>query len=266
MKRNFFKAMAVCCFILTLAGCGNTGNEGDIPGDEGAAATENVTEAAMETEGAAETLTSLFTEEAAALISSEKYTPTEEEKSQIQALLTECKKFFYDYYDGKEIQNHKDENKFITVTMHSDNGSAADESYEETLYEITDGEVMSMGELDELMKPLFTEKMADVLRGDMIRSGYYEADGKLYITDGVGSNGSLLGTDTVHITSVGKTDEDTLVLYMNAFGAGENWGLDYDTSEDFTVILKRTEDGFKMDECERIWYIEWCYDSENDVF
>ncbi|MDE7293529.1 MAG: hypothetical protein K2N72_03800 [Oscillospiraceae bacterium] len=272
MKRKIFEAMAVCCVILGLAGCGNTENEGNNPDNENAAVTESITETVIETEKAAETLTSLFTEETeaqtetAALISSEKYTPTEEEKTQIQNLLKDCKKFFYDYHDGKEIQHRKNKNKFITVTKTADNGMLAGESYEETFYEITDGEVTSMDDLNELMKPLFTEKMADMLRDDMIRSGYYEADGKLYISNSVGGNGSLLGTDTVHITSVGKTDEDTLVLYMNAFGAGENWDLKYDISEDFTVILKRTEDGFKMDECDRIDAIEWCYTPEDDVF
>ncbi|MDE6593892.1 MAG: hypothetical protein K2K57_12645 [Oscillospiraceae bacterium] len=272
MKRKFFEAMAVCCIISALAGCGSTGNEVDIPENENAAVTESATTETAKAEEAAETLTSLFTEETkaetetAALISSEKYTPSEEEKTQIQSLLKECKKFFYDYYDGKEIQHHKDENKSITVTKTADNGMFAGESYEETLYEITDGEVMSMGDMYELMKPLFTEKMSEVLKDDMIRSGYYEKDGKLYITDGVGSNGGLLGTDTVHITSVGKIDNDTFVLYMNAFGAGENWDLDYDTSENFTVILKKTEDGFKMDECDRIGAIEWCYTPEDDVF
>ena len=57
------------------------------------------------------------------------------------------------------------------------------------------------------------------------------------------------------------------VLYMTAFGAGENWDLDHDLTEDFTVLLKKTDSGFKVDECglNAQAYIEWCYTPENDM-
>lgn len=200
-------------------------------------------------------------------VSFEKYTPSDEERLQIQNLLVSSKKVFYDYIDGKEICKHKNENSFITTQEIADNGMYEGQTVDRVWYEVVDGDVMTMGDLTEKLTPLFTEKMIDYLKAEL-DNYYYEENGKLYISDSAGSGGGLLGTDTVHIDSVGKADESTLVLYMTAFGAGENWDLDHDTAADFTVLLKRENGGFKIDECDfaAYGYIEWCYDPEDDIF
>lgn len=193
------------------------------------------------------------------------YTVTDEEKQQIQTLLKESGQFFYDYIDCKEICKHTDTSKTVTTQETADNGMYEGEAYDKTWYEVTDGDVTSLDALNEKTEKLFTENMTADL-GTAIANNYHEENGKLYLSDNAGSYGGLLGTDTVYIKSVGKAD-DVFILYMTAFGAGENWELDHDLTEDFTVLLKKTDNGFKVDECSlnAQAYIEWCYDPDDDM-
>lgn len=193
------------------------------------------------------------------------YTVTDEEKQQIQTLLKESGQFFYDYIDCKEICKHTDTSKTVTTQETADNGMYEGEAYDRTWYEVTDGDVTSLDALNEKTEKLFTENMTADL-GTAIANNYHEENGKLYLSDNAGSDGGLLGTDTVYIKSVGKAD-DVFILYMTAFGAGENWELDHDLTEDFTVLLKKTDNGFKVDECSlnAQAYIEWCYDPDDDM-
>lgn len=193
------------------------------------------------------------------------YTVTDEEKQQIQTLLKESGQFFYDYIDCKEICKHTDTSKTVTTQETADNGMYEGEAYDRTWYEVTDGDVTSLDVLNEKTEKLFTENMTADL-GTAIANNYHEENGKLYLSENAGSDGGLLGTDTVYIKSVGKAD-DVFILYMTAFGAGENWELDHDLTEDFTVLLKKTYNGFKVDECSlnAQAYIEWCYDPEDDM-
>lgn len=193
------------------------------------------------------------------------YAVTDEEKQQIQTLLKESGQFFYDYIDCKEICKHTDTSKTVTTQETADNGMYEGEAYNRTWYEVTDGDVTSLNALNEKTEKLFTENMTADL-GTAIANNYHEENGKLYLSENAGSDGGLLGTDTVYIKSVGKAD-DVFILYMTAFGAGENWELDHDLTENFTVLLKKTDNGFKVDECSlnAQAYIEWCYDPENDM-
>lgn len=193
------------------------------------------------------------------------YTVTDEEKQQIQTLLKESGQFFYDYIDCKEICKHTDTSKTVTTQETADNGMYEGEAYDRTWYEVTDGDVTSLDVLNEKTEKLFTENMTADL-GTAIANNYHEENGKLYLSENAGSDGGLLGTDTVYIKSVSKAD-DVFILYMTAFGAGENWELDHDLTEDFTVLLKKTDNGFKVDECSlnAQAYIEWCYAPEDDM-
>ncbi len=161
------------------------------------------------------------------------------------------------------MQNHVDWNKSITTQKTYSSG----ETYDVVIYEIADGDVLSIADMQDKMRPFFTDKMIDYIFEEC-NYYYYEENGRLYVLDGVGSEGGGLGVDTLHITSVGMTDKDTLVLYMTEFGAGENWSLDYDLIDNFTVTLKKTDNGFKIDECNKTDQerIARCYVPEDDIF
>lgn len=200
-------------------------------------------------------------------LSAKEYAPTDEEKQQIQSLLTDTKAFFYDYINCKEICKNTDANKVAATQKTINNGTNEDGGIDERWLEVTDDEVMSLSDLNAKMDKIFTANMIGSL-DDTIAASYHEENGKLYLSENAGSDGGLLGTDTVYIKSVGMIDDDTFILYMTAFGAGENWDLDNDLTEDFTVLLKKCDNGFKVEECSVSTrsYIEWCYHSEDDVF
>ncbi|MGN0551858.1 MAG: hypothetical protein ACI4I1_00645 [Oscillospiraceae bacterium] len=259
-----FKIFAAAVFgVFMLSSCGSTAPDFAYK----AAETTAVSEASESELTVSETVSDKTITASEMLLSSEKYTPSDEERLQIQNLLINGKKIFYDYIDGKEICKHKNENSFITTQEIADNGIYEGQTVDRIWYEVVDGDVMTISDLTEKLTPIFTEKMINYLKAE-IDDYYYEENGRLYISESAGSNGGLLGTDTVHIDSVGKVDESTLVLYMTAFGAGENWDMDHDTAADFTVLLKRTDGGLKIDECSSaaFQYIEWCYKSEDDIF
>lgn len=190
-----------------------------------------------------------------------------EEQKQIQALLTETKQFLFDYYRGYEIQTHADHGKSTTQEVTLSDG----EIYEETLYEIVSGDVMTKNDLINKMKPIFTDEFSDEMLIDLGGTHdyyYFDDDGKIYISDTVGGEGGLLGYDEAHISSVDEVGDDTLVINMTAFGSAENWGYDSDETETFTVTLKRTDDGLRVDKCDHDarMFMAYHYKSEYDTF
>lgn len=256
--------LQICAVMLLMSGCSSTASQetSEITSTTNSTVLDNT----EDLQSSEQTTSSVVTEDTAAtettLISTEEDNRTEEEK-QIQNLLQESHKIFFDYVLGKEMQNHVDWNKSITIPSTNYLG----ESYDMPLYEIIDGDVLSIADMQDKMKPFFTDKMIDYVFEEC-NYYYYEENGKLYVSDGIGSEGGGVGVDTVHITSTEMTGEDTLVLYMTEFGAGENWDLDHDLVDNFTVTLKITDDGFKIDECDyvAIGNLAWCYVPEDDIF
>lgn len=194
------------------------------------------------------------------------YFPSESEKDEIRSLLGDCKEFFYGYTECKVVKDHVDRNSTAVINEILDNGMYKGMMDSSTGYEVIDGDVVSMADLKEKMSPLFTDKMME--EGMELHQCYFEKDGKLYLREGAGDNGGVLGTDEIYVSSVGEVDEDTLILYFTAFGAGENWDTDYDLIHNFTIQLKRTDNGFKVDECDFVArsYIAWIYSQKNDIF
>ena len=260
MKRIY--TIIICAVVLLMSGCSQTAQQetNEISGTENS----TVLDTAENLQTSEETTTSVAADTAAAETTpsfTEKENLTEEE--QIQNLLQESKKIFFDYVLGNEMQNHVNWSKSITISKTYDSG----ETLDTTVYEIADGDVLSIADMQEKMRPFFTDKMIDYIFEEC-NHYYHEENGKLYVSDGVGSEGGGLGVDTLHITSMEMTDEDTVTLYMIEFGAGENWGLDYDLIDNFTITLKRTDNGFKIDECDKVAIerLAWCYVPEDDVF
>lgn len=253
--------LQICTVMLLMSGCSSTAPQ-EI--SEITSTTNSNVLDTTENSHTSEEITTSVTEDTAeteATSSIEKDNITEEE--QIQLLLQEGHKIFFNYVLGKEMQNHVGWGKFITISKTNNLG----ESYDLKIYEIVDGDVLSIADMREKMKPFFTDKMIDYIFEEC-NYYYHEKNGKLYVSDGVGSEGGGVGVDTVHITSMEMTDEDTVTLYMIEFGAGKNWDLDHDIINNFTITLKRTDNGLKIDECDKvaIGSLAWCYVPEDDVF
>lgn len=192
-----------------------------------------------------------------------------EEQKQIQALLTEAKQFYFDYYRGYEIQTHIEygSGKYFTQEVTKDDG----ETFERMFFEVVSGDVTTKDDLINEMKPIFTDELTDETLTDLSGGNdyyYFDDEGKIYITSSVGGEGGQLGYDEAHICSVDEIGDDTLVLNMTAFGSAERWGYDNDAVKDFTVTLKRTEDGLRISRYDHtaLMFITYQYKPEYDIF
>lgn len=194
------------------------------------------------------------------------HTDTEKELHRdIQILLNKFCDFSYSYLECKEVRECINENRFITTQEISDNGLNEGNTYEKKWYEIVNGEVLSVNDLNSRMAELFSEEMIGELD---VENYYLEQDGKLYLSEFAGNDGGLLGTDITYITSVEATDNNIIIVNMTAFGDKNNWELPEDFTEHFTVELTMTENGLKISKCDisARSYITWTYSSENDIF
>jgi len=196
---------------------------------------------------------------------SKDYVANETEKEEIQTLLTEFKDFSYSYLECKEVNKFISSSDFITTQEVTDNGVNKGDDYEKKWYIVTGGDITTMSALTEKMYDIFTETMIDELD---IENYYIEKNDKMYVSEFAGNDGGLLGTDVTYINSINQIDENTFVLQMTAYGDKDNWELPSDSANDFTVQLKRTNDGFKIDQCDIAAraYITWTYSSEDDLF
>lgn len=226
-------------------------------GNSGSAEAESVSEITSVHETAGATTA----QEQETVQSAETVSVSAEEKAEIQALLTEAGKFSHDYLQCKEIIHNIDENKYITMPKTDVYGN----EYDFKWCLVTGREITSMDELSEKALSIFTERA--YLGFDFISTYYKEEDGKLYLWSDAGSDGSLLGTDYAYIVSAEEPDDETIVLNMTAFGAGENWDTDQDFTEDFSLRLKRTEYGLRVDTFDPHveQYITWAYTPERDL-
>lgn len=242
--------MAALAAAAIFTACGNSGS----------AEAESVSEitSVQETE---ETTEATSAQEQETVQSAETVSISPEEKAEIQALLTEAGKFSYGYLECKEIIHNIDENEYITMPKTDVNGN----EYDFKWCLVTGGEITSMNELSEKALSIFTERA--YMGFDFISTNYKEEDGKLYLNSDAGSNGSLLGTDYAYIVSAEEPDDETIVLNMTAFGAGKNWDLDHDLTDDFSIRLKRTDNGLRVDTFDPHVepYITWDYTPEKDL-
>lgn len=188
------------------------------------------------------------------------------EEQQIQALLSTTSQFLIDYEVGMLMREHTDFSNSITQPVTLSDGKAYDIPY----YAVVDGDVTTKTDLINKMKPIFTDEFADEMLLNLCESRgrthyYFDDADNIYIAYADG--GSLLGFDALYITSVDESDADAFILNMTAFGSAENWDYDDgDAIEDFTVTLKRTNKGLKIDKCDSTACMYITYLGNNIIF
>ena len=190
----------------------------------------------------------------------------ENETEEIKKLLSDFKDFSYSYLECKEIMKHISNSSTKTETKNNF-GVVASTIY----YEVTDGDVVTPEDMRLKMSELMTDSMINDCMY-IYEALYLEEEGKLYLSQNAGFDGGLLGVDAVYINSVSKAENDYYVN-MTAWGDKNIWNLEEDFEDDFQVRIKKTDNGFRIDECgvaERS-YITWCFvpdyalEYENDM-
>ncbi len=179
------------------------------------------------------------------------------ETEKINYLLRRFKDFSYDYIACKTVKDYVS-GEYIGIEKYSE---YLGENYTEKWYKVTDGDIVSMEQLESSMKEICTDKMIDFLD---IENYYCEKDGCLYLSENAGNDGGVLGVDEVYIKSVEYPDESTVLLNMHAYGNAEYWELPEDFREDFTVTLKKSGNELFIDECDLngISYITWVFSAD----
>ncbi len=167
-------------------------------------------------------------------------------QQEIQMLLTDFGSFCYSYVDGKAFRqgNGYDTSDFITETIIREDGS----TYEDIWYRVTDEAVTDYQSLIALGSQYCTEDMLNSIK-HILDHNYKEQDGRLYVWQHAGSDGSLMGVDYAYVTSV-EQDGWSLIVHMNAFGSKDNWDTEEDYNKTFEVQLTREDGILKVDVCD----------------
>ncbi len=180
------------------------------------------------------------------------YGVSDDEVNEILLLLGKTSDFLYLVDSCKGTCRSVSETDFITVE--TPDGSS--KNYDETYFLLDKGELTTSGSLNSAVDALFTENGKEELS---LEHNYKARDGKLYLRKDAGQDGGLLGTDSVTLEKAEYIDKGSIELELHAFGSKDNWESETDYNDDFTITLKKTENGFKIDKLglKAISYITW---------
>lgn len=100
--------------------------------------------------------------------------------------------------------------------------------------------------LDAMMTENFKEKFYSVNEGNVILI----RDGDVYLhEEGGGFRSKGLGASWLELNSIGFTDDNTVLIKFTSVGDKEEWGLEKDIRDEFTVKLVKGSDGkFRFDD------------------
>ncbi len=170
-----------------------------------------------------------------------------EDREEILQLLQDYGVFYYDYFYGLSnsyIRKNVNRSKYVTVERTILNGANEGETYEQYYYKLKGDGITTEEALYEAASKLCTQKYIDEQLSLTIAHLYQISDGDLYVCD-FGA-GSLLGYSRLSLDTIEKTADDTLSLGFTAHGDDEMGTSD----REFTVIVKTTEYGMGIDECD----------------
>lgn len=256
MKKAKFIAAVTAALLL----CGCSGNTAETSGSADAVLQ---TEFDTETEAETESETENVTEKASISRSYTPYDVTSEEKTEIQSFLIEFKEFAHDYLDCKAYYagENLDVNDLLQHIIAGENGSR-------DYCRAVSGDYLTYSSLMAAIDRYCSEEVV----GECNLKGYYYFAGEndeLYIWKDADSGGSVMGSDAAYIESAEISEDSGYIkLNMTAWGDGEEWGYpdNEDSYEQFSIVLKRENEFFKLEECglTELSYIEWLYSPELD--
>ncbi len=114
---------------------------------------------------------------------------------------------------------------------------------------IVNAEIKTYNALTEKLKSMLTEKCIENSSEYILDRFDTKENDDLYVQNK--GAGGYLGYDYLRINSIDYPDEDTVALDMSVVGEKENWGYEKDQEEDFTMTLKKTDGGLRIDEITR---------------
>ena len=75
-------------------------------------------------------------------------------------------------------------------------------------------------------------------------------NGDLYMSTDPYGRGLGLGMDALYLDSIERPDENTILITVTSYGSKENWQTEADIIENASAKLIKTENGWRIDECD----------------
>ena len=111
------------------------------------------------------------------------------------------------------------------------------------------------------LRSMITKNMAESFIEYHIRNNYlFIYQDEWYLKTNSGGRGYGLGQSELILESYEKPDENTLILNFISFGDKEVWGTEEDIIEEGQVILKKTENGYRIEKCDDLvaeWFVQY---------
>lgn len=157
--------------------------------------------------------------------------------------LEEFGRFYATYLFMDMYQNYLFDEKPERFTEETtENGK----TYNKTFTKVSKCGITTYSAMTEKLNSLLTEKcLEDTAREirDRFRAG---ENGELFVAN-TGAGG-YLGDSYLRLNKISRSDDKTMILDMSVIGEAEEWGYEQDRVDDFSITLKRTSGGLKIDE------------------
>lgn len=179
------------------------------------------------------------------------------ETERIFKIMKDYGDFYYDMQPGTDTELEKIADKNTKITVKG-------RTY--PFLKLTNAPANTMTELGEKLDGLVTEKLKNEFIDSVKNDDYHYQikDDDIYVTKECFAYGAPYGADRLYLNSIEYPDEKTVLVNMTSFGDKAKWETEKDIENKFSITLVRTDDGFRIEECDSIAvaYLEYY----NEIF
>lgn len=169
------------------------------------------------------------------------------ETEQIIKLLEDYADFYLAMTPTLNTERFMDKTQKISVNRTSVSG----EPYTLEYYKTVGLPANTLDELNEKLDGLVGENLKNEFLKMTDNKFFTVAEnGDLYMSPEPYGRGLGLGMDVLYLDSIEYPDENTVLITVTSFGAKENWNTDEDIINKASAKLIRTDDGFRIAECD----------------
>ena len=162
-------------------------------------------------------------------------------------LLEDYGHFYLDMTPTYEPERLMDKSHKITVEKLGVDGNPYTRDY----YKATGLPANTLGELTTTLDGLVTENLKqDFLKMTDTNFLTVAENGDLYMSTDPYGRGLGVGMDALYLDSIEYPDNNTILITVTSYGSGELWGRTQDILDTASAKLVKTENGWRIDECD----------------
>lgn len=144
---------------------------------------------------------------------------------------------FMDMYQSY-LFDEKPERILVETTENGD-------TYNQPFTKVSKCGITTYSAMTEKLDSLLTEKCLDDTARE-IRDRFRQGENGELFVENTGAGG-YLGDSYLRLNKITYPDDETVLLDMSVIGEAEEWGYEQDRVDDFSITLKRTAGGIKID-------------------